>query len=209
MRIFKITTSDINKEYPKNKVIKDLGDLQFSDIVSEKQFGSGLPFIHFTILAGENEDGTIHSTGVEESIRGNGIKQNISAIEINKDNIESSLRMAFDNFAHHAIRVNRGLTWSHNEYQKPNRVIPGVVVIENVGQINVNNNHKDNEGHVWLNATGPETILAIEPLLDYYVDGNDRPMTEYRGTTKPDAVMKFKENKEAIDKLIKVYRQYA
>ena len=175
------------------KIIRSLQDLSFADFLRQKESGSGLPFVHFTILSGRYPDGTEKSTGVTEDIKSQGIKQNTSAIEIDKNNIEDSLKTAFQNFAHHAVRTNRGLTWTTNQYEKPDSVIPGVVIINNIGQINKDKKKTiDAPGHVWLHSTGPETILSIQPLTDYYVNGNDPS---------------FSNNKTALTNLINVYKR--
>lgn len=77
----------VEKESKKgNRVVRDLKDLNFSDLIPKKEFGSGLPFVHFTILYAEYRDGRRKSTGVEESIRAEGIKENTSAVDVKDGN---------------------------------------------------------------------------------------------------------------------------
>jgi len=128
-----------------------------------KEYFPRLPFIHFTTLKVRYKDGLEKSTGVESSFRDTGVAAKTSAVALDMNDLEQSIKNAFKYFYHHAERMNRSSIRTL-DLKKARQGLPCIVVIRNTGQELVDTAPIDNPGHVFLDASGQESILAIFKL---------------------------------------------
>lgn len=150
------------------------------------QYFPELPFVHFTTLKVKYNNESEKDTGAESQFQEIGVMRKTSAVSLDIDNFNKSLEDAFDFFYHHAERMNRS-SIRRLDGKKPRQSLPGMVIIRNNNQVLEDVAPIDNPGHVFLDETGPESVMSVikldkefSPLETAYTDFNELAQSSFQ-----------------------------